>query len=117
MGNYKAYYQNKKEADKKTRKKNYQEPRKTDYVKVENRPGYRPVGGGVAPGGGGVALYIASKFGAFDKKVSATRPPDQVGLNPKTKTYKMGKHESGKPTPISHKTKATSLKSGYKPKK
>ena len=113
MTNYKAYYQSKEEADKQAKKKNYQEPRKTDHVKIENRPGYRPTG---VPGGGGVALYIASKFGAFDKKVSATRPPDQVGLNPKTKTYKMGKHESGKPTPISHKTKATSLKSGYKPK-
>ena len=53
----------------------------------------------------------------FDKKVSCIiyRPPDQVGSNPKIKdlNFKMGKHQKVvKPTPISHKTKATSLKSG-----
>ena len=96
MADYKTYYQNKKEADKKAKKKNYQNPRKTDYVEIENRPGYRPAGGGVAPGGGGAVLYIASKFGVFDKKVSATRPPDQVGLNPKTKTYKTGSKKEKK---------------------
>jgi len=93
MADYKAYYQNKKEADKKASKTNYQRPRKTDYVEIENRPGYRPTG---VPGGGGAALWIASKFGAFDKKVSATRPPDQVGINPKTKTYKTGSKKEKK---------------------
>ena len=85
----KTYYErNKKEADKKSNRKDYQQPRKVDFVEIENRPGYRPMGGGVAPGGGGAALYIASKFGVFDRKVSATRPPDQIGTNPKTKVYK-----------------------------
>lgn len=93
MGDYKTYYNNKKEADKKARATNYQKPRKTDYVEIENRPGYRPTGG---PGGGGAALYIASKFGVFDKKVSATRPPDQIGINPKTKTYKSGSKKEKK---------------------
>lgn len=81
----KVYYRNKKEADKKSNKMDYQQPRKTDYVEIKNRPGYKPTG---VPGGGGAALYVASKFGMFDKKVSATRPPDQIGLNPKTKVYK-----------------------------
>ena len=93
MADYKAYYQNKKKADKKASKTNYQRPRKTDYVEIENRPGYRPTG---VPGGGGAALWIASKFGVFDKKVSATRPPDQVGINPKTKTYKTGSKKEKK---------------------
>ena len=83
----------KKEADRKARATDYQNPRKTDYVEVENRPGYRPTG---IPGGGGAALYIASKFGVFDKKVSATRPPDQIGINPKTKTYKSGSKKEKK---------------------
>ena len=83
----------KKEADRKARATDYQNPRKTDYVEVENSPGYRPTG---IPGGGGAALYIASKFGVFDKKVSATRPPDQIGINPKTKTYKSGSKKEKK---------------------
>ena len=83
----------KKEADRKARATDYQNPRKTDYVEVENRPGYRPTG---IPGGGGAALYIASKFGVFDKKVRATRPPDQIGINPKTKTYKSGSKKEKK---------------------
>ena len=84
----KTYYErNKKEADKKSNRKDYQQPRKVDFVEVKNRPGYMPGPAGVAPGGG-AAAYIASKFGMFDRKVSATRPPDQVGTNPKTKVYK-----------------------------
>ena len=52
----KTYYErNKKEADKKSNRKDYQQPRKVDFVEIENRPGYRPMGGGVAPGGGGAA--------------------------------------------------------------
>ena len=96
----KTYYHkydksNKKEADKKAKATNYQNPRKTDYVEIKNRPGYMPGPVGVAPGGG-VAAYIASKFGVFDKKVRATRPPDQVGINPKTKTYKSGSKKEKK---------------------